>query len=254
MKYFIFLSLLFSCTKYHKVEEGNGIFLIKDLKPEIQSYKIVDWQIGKSKDATVSQGFRFVTTTPKIEKEGLEKLHKKYGIDGYIFRVLKLSKGKLTPIGHVYMAFRNMTRTTESFTLTVYYAAAAISKQFRSFRCPAFNHRLIIADSDLNMGTRSTPVNTFIKPVERVRTKVSKLAFVPQSFNGGLELYGKYYIDVALYSTAKKHRYSSWIPVDGEIDISDERAIKVSSCLGVKEELNALPESRLPTLQDLQIR
>ena len=80
------------------------------------------------------------------------------------------------------------------------------------------------------------------------------MAFAPQSFNGGLELKGDYYIDVAFYSVKDKLLYSSWYPVDGKIEVSDERAIKVSSCLGVKEEIDPLPESRLPTLEDLRIK
>jgi hypothetical protein len=248
------LFLIISCQDEHVVGNRNGLHFVKDVQMKMENVKHVDWDIGKEREATISKGIRLYVTLPKIDEDGEEILQNKYGINSYIFRFSRLRKGRIEAIGHYYFLFKNMTRNTKNFSVSLFYQAASVSKGFRNFHCPAFDHRYEIENFEIKKRSSAKKENIFVRLVERMRGQVGQLRFAPTVLPGGLSLLGDYYVDMALYSTRNKQRYSNWHKAAGGLNISRETKRNVQSCIGVKEENNPLPKSRIPNIRDLEIK
>ena len=247
------LILSLSCTKWAEVEETNGIHSIKNIEAEIFKLKDIDWKVGKSRGATVSKGFSFKMDIPKIDKKGREVLLEKYGIDSWIYRVIKKERGRTRRLGLVQFDLSNMSRTSTDITIYIYYHAASISKTFRQFHCPAFGHRLAIDDLNINSDNDGR-FNVYSQRARSIKGLVTKPAFAPVIFSGGKELIGEYYVEIALYNSKEKKSYSKFEKLANSISIESEKKISVPSCIGVKEENNPLPSSKTPSIRDFEIK
>jgi hypothetical protein len=147
-----------------------------------------------------------------------------------------------------------MTRNTKKVSVSLFYQAASVSKSFRNFHCPAFNHRYEIEDFEIKKRNGAKMEDIYVRLVQQIRGKVGQLRFAPTVLPGGLNLAGNYLVDMALYSSRKKQRYSNWHKASGMLNISREVIRNVQSCIGVKEENNPLPSSRIPNIRDLEIK
>ncbi len=247
------LVFLCSCNKVYDVHKKNGVYFLKDVQTKVQSLKDIEWDIGKSKEATISKGLRFSSSIPNLSQESKIVLSKRYGVDSWLIQISRIRKGQKVALGHFYIRLANMTRTTKDFTVNLYYHAAAVSKRFRMFHCPAFNHRLRLEDYDLVKTKRLKSDDIFIRPIRRLNAKAIALQFAPMVVSGGRSLLGKYVVDLAFYNSKRKQIYSNWFPSEGTISITREVNNIVKSCFGVKEESTPLPESKMPSIRDLEI-
>lgn len=252
-KLLIFFFLL-GCTKFYEVEKKNGIYLVRQVYSEIDSAKDVDWKIGRKREETISKGMRFSFTLPKIDDHGKTLLKKKYGIDSWVYRISREHRGQTRILGFFYYPLSSMTGSTKNYTLNLYYHAAAVSKRFRLFHCPAFNHRAVIGKIKIADRPLASAKDMFVREYSRIPAKVSRIHINPMIFSAGVSMVGTYYVDFAFYDSETKKRYSEWNKVDNTIVITQETSKNVSSCVGIKEEVNPLPESRMPNIRDLEIR
>ncbi|MAX65786.1 MAG: hypothetical protein QF441_00285 [Bacteriovoracaceae bacterium] len=254
LKIFLIFFFLISCNKTYDLQRENGVYFLKKIGFKIKSTKVVDWKVGRKREANVSKGIRFISSIPNLEEEHKLVLKKKFGIDSWLIKISKISRGSTRPLGYFYIHLHNMTRTTKDFTVNLYYHAAAVSKRFRLFHCPAFNHRLEIPDVDLEDRPSADEQNLYIRPTEKLYARASRLRFAPMILSGGRSLKGKYIVDLALYNSESKQIYSDWLAGDGVLEITQEASVAVNSCIGVKEENQPLPESKMPSIQDLEIK
>lgn len=250
----LILFAFLSCTKEHEAFKKNGLYFLKQVESEIHMTKEIEWEVGKKKEVEISKGIRFSTTIPKLTEQAKEALFNKHQIDSWLIKVSRLSRGMSKDLGHFFIRFANMSRTTKDYTINLYYHAAAVSKRFRNFHCPAFNHRFEIEDYSLDRRPNSQATDVYIRPVQKIFAKVSKHGFTPPIMSGGRSLIGNYVVDIALYNSKSKYRFSKWLPTNGIIRVTQEIPRSVASCLGVKEELVPLRESRIPDIRDLEIK
>lgn len=245
--------LLFGCTKVHDVIERNGIFYFEDISSEISDVKHVDWEVGKKREITISRGIRLSTSVPVISSSAKSALYSKYGVNAWVFRFNRTKRGRTEQLGHVYYHFDNISRSTKTFTLNVYYHASAVSKHFYYFHCPAFEHRLHLQDVDLE-STNVKSESVYLRAMSKIRSKVNRLGFNPLIFSGGRSMLGTYDVEFALYNTKTKQRYSRWHKVEGKVVLTQEVSRSVNSCLGIKEENNPLPQSRPFDIRNIEIK
>ncbi len=253
-KILLILSLV-SCTKYHELKKsGKGIEYVEGINSEIEHAKEVDWDAGRKREVNLSKGIRIYISIPSLSDTAKEKLMGRYGVNAWLFKISRIRKGMTQPMGYLYYRFENITRTTKNFTLSLFYHAASISKRFRLFHCPAFDHRLKIEDFSVNKRSGTGVENIYVRPQGRLPAKATRLRFAPMIVSGGRELKGKYTIDMALYNEQTKERFSSWYKIGNLLSIDNEVHKHIASCTGIKEELKPLPESRIPTIRDLEIK
>lgn len=250
----ILLIILTSCTKDYGLSNKNGIYFIQDLYSELDDAKEVDWSVGLNREVDISKGIRFYVDVPKINDNAINTLQEKYGVNSWIFRFQKIERGTKRNLGLYALRFKNISRNTKNFSVNLYYQAAAISKHFRNFHCPAFNHRYKVDNFGISPRPNSDTKDLYLRSIESVKSKVGELRFSPMILPGGLKLKGQYIVDVALYNTTRKQRFSEWFAVNGILNIQVETARTVTSCNGIKEENNPLPSSRLPNLKDFEIK
>ncbi|MBT4792921.1 MAG: hypothetical protein HON90_15200 [Halobacteriovoraceae bacterium] len=250
----VLLLLFISCNKSYEVLKKNGFFYLENISAEILRAKEVEWKVGRKKERVVSRGLRFTSTIPTINKAGKNILAKKHGIDSWLIRVSRTRRNQTQGLEYFSISLGSMTKATRDFTVNLYYHASSVSKAFRLFHCPAFNHRFKIGSFSIDKRSENITENLFVRIIERFRGKVTRLGFAPMIISGGRSLVGKYSVDIALYNSRKKQRYSKWIKSSGIININQENPISIASCSGIKEEYNPLPESKLPTIRDLEIK
>ena len=171
----------------------------------------------------------------------------------WIFKFSRVNRGRKDPVGNIYYHFNNISKSTEAFSLNIYYHASSVSERFRGFHCPAFNHRAILKDVDVEYSNTTKPEDVFVRTVSSEPAKVERLSFSPHIFSAGRSLKGDYIVEYALYNSKTKQIYSDWKQAAGHIPVRREEQVSLPSCLGIKEEEKPLPESRRFKLQDLEI-
>ncbi len=255
MKYFSFLAIFFalSCSNEIKLGFKSGILFLKDVRIGASDLRNEPWEIGKEREEEISKGFKFDVDVPELSSKASQALLKKHGIDSWLYRFTKITRGSRRELGHVSIDSRNGGKVTKSFTVHIYYQAASVSRDFRRFHCPAFGHRKKIEDLEMRHYEPKRD-EVYARLGENVRGDISRLSFAPLIFSGGKSLEGKYLIEVALYNSSEKRTFSSWTPIRAYPIVLKESERRVKSCIGVKEEDKPLPSSRQLRIQDLQIR
>lgn len=256
MRGIFLLTLLFlsiSCTKWSEVTKGNGIHVIDEINVSVHTLKESDWKVGRKRGATVSKGFTAKIDIPKISKDGVKELYDAYGIDSWLYKVSKVSRGRKQQLGLIQFNLANITRNTNNLTIQIYYHAASISKRFRNFHCPAFDHRLYIDDIELESDSDGK-FKLYTRKKERVRGRISKPSFTPVIMSADRKMKGKYIIEIALFNSKNRYIYTPFQKLSNYIDVKKEVTVSVPSCIGIKEENKPLPESRTPSIRDLEIK
>ena len=254
MKFFILLIFFSGCTKVHEVQKKNGLLYIPKLQPALSDPRVIDWKVGRKRESTVSKGIRFSSTIPRLSDDAKKILRQNGGIDSWLIKISRVKRGYDQNIGYFYMNLHSITRATKKFTVNLYYHSASVSKRFRLFHCPAFNHRLAVTDFSLKSRSIIGTNDLYVRANKRFPGKVSQLRFAPTVVSGGRSLVGTYHVDMALYNSKTKIRYSDWLSAEKALYIGQENAVGVASCLGIKEENTPLPESKMPSLRDLEIK
>jgi hypothetical protein len=256
MRYFTFFLILFttiSCTKKVKVQKKNGIYTVSEINVELEGFKHIEWEVGQEREVDISQGIILRISVPHMKEKDIKALAKRYGVDGWIYKIVKINKGRRSIIGYVELPFRKVNKTTDNFSAHILYAAAAPSIRFRRFRCPAFNHRKKITGLDMETKNKDK-LSLFLSVSDPIRSRIDNLDQMPLIFSGGMSLIGSYHVELALYNRSEKQVHGRFTRLPGTVFITREVEMKVSSCFGIKEEVKPLPGSREPRIQDLEIK
>jgi hypothetical protein len=246
----LFISL--SCTKRSEIKSRNGIDYIEAVELELSSVSEVEWKVGKKRDAIVSMGLNMKVSVPQVADKAVDYLLKKYGIDTWVFKVTQIKRGSQRPIGFFRYDLHSISGVNDYVNLNLYYHAASVSSDFRRFSCPAFDHRYRLSEYGTTDNTKKTH-NLFIRRGSVLNAKIDQVSFAPMIFSVGKSMKADYKIEAALYSSKDKRLYSSWVMSQNNLIVVNEIMVDVPSCRGVREELNPLPSSRAPRLEDLQI-
>lgn len=248
----IALFLTVACDKKVKVAKNRGLINISEIDSYIHDIAITPWKVGKNKEAEISMGFSFKIDVPKFSKADQAVLAETYPIDSWAFKVTHTYQGRKKELGYMYLPFGRTIKTTDNFTLYIYYHAAVVSERFRRFACPAFGHRKEIVDYEV---VKSEPGKAlYVRPNRNLKIKYFALDHLPVTFSGGLNLTGVYEVELALYSHSDSKLYSEFVPMGNKVVISNENEVKVNSCIGIREETYPLPSSREPRIEDIQIK
>lgn len=250
----LLITLIVSCSKVYDVEKKNGVYFISDIELEFANPREVLWEVGIKREVTISKGLRISSSIPRISDHSKKILRSISGIDSWLIRLSKKSRDHLVPLDHFHINLDNISRNTRNLTINLYYHAAAVSKKFRLFHCPAFKHRSRLGDFDIEERENNTRKYLFVRPVDKFRGRARKMRFAPMVISSGRELKGIYQLDIALYNSKTKMRYGRWLPAKNGLVIERDKIISVPSCIGIKEEHRPLPQSKLPKIQDLEIR
>lgn len=253
MKLLLILTLLVGCSKEISLSKKNGVYFFKDFSLKMTSAEELDWNVGLKKDKNVSTGIVLKIELPRLEKDFIPILYDRYKVDSWIFKINKIRPQGKMALGHIVIPFNKVSQKSSNFSVHIYYAAAAASKRFRLFHCPAFSHRKKIKDIEL-VKTNPKVKNLFVGLKSVHKGKTDGLEYFPIIMSGQRSLVGKYNAQVALYSTKNSGVYSKYIPVNGDAIVSREEEVSVPSCNGIKEEIKPLKESRQIRLQDLEIK
>lgn len=255
MKGFFLLLVIFSfqsCTKWYDVKEGNGILYVDNAQSEVHSLKEIEWDVGQKRDETVSKGFQFKFDIPKIKSSDASKLINKHGIDSWVFKITKHTRGRKHVLGKVIYNLTNISRVSNNITVHIFYHAAAVSQPFRRFKCPAFNHRFRLNQFDITQ-TADNFHDVFARRGKQLAGRLIQPSFAPVIFSGDVSLAAKYTVEFALYNSTQKKLYSRWYKANNTIDVATEDRVAVPSCNGIKEENNT-HNIRPPRAEEFRIK
>lgn len=253
MKLFFILFLFISCSKQVTVNKQNGIFYISDIDLSIGNARAIKWEVGLKREKIVSQGILLSLDVAHMKSSDQEKLISAYGIDSWIYRIIRKKNNRKEIIGHIELPFNKISSTTDDFTIQILYAAAIPSDKFRRFYCPAFNHRKLITDLK-TLETPHDPFTLYMSPNETIKSQTQTLEYINISFSGGTSLQGEYFTEIALYNRGNKKVYGKFHLLNGSVKIDKEKEVQIQSCVGIKEEVRPLPSSRKTRLQDFEIK
>lgn len=253
MKYLLLILLFISCSNTHELEFGNGLHYIKNLNFKLSDLKELEWEVGRKRDKTISQGIFFEIEIPKLGKDQIETLYTKYGIDSWLFKVEKQTRRGSQDIGHIEYRLSNFSNATSSFSVKILYHAASISADFRRFHCPAFKHRALIKDLDFVSYDKGSKA-LYTTSNKRLKSKTVRPSFTTISFSAGTSLKGKIIAKLAFFNSQRKKIFGDFVASKNAIVIPEEQKVDLPTCIGIKEEIKPLPESRAPGLRDLEVR
>lgn len=234
--------LFSSCTKKSEVIYSGQRVIIKPTKSGISDVDIIKWNVGMMRNITVSRGVQITVDFPVIAKEHLRFLVDKYGVDSWIIKVKRKGMMRNETMGYLYVPIilpgqKNLMRINQLSTgsFKVFYAASAVSSRFSNLPCPAFNHDLLIEKVEL---TSSDPLvtNITVSPVEeqRILAKVEEFNYAHTTINGGKELRGDYFLEIAFYNKERKVKLSNFIELPGVGKIVREKSIPITGCENYK--------------------
>lgn len=233
--------LLASCSKNsHLTKDAMGLRL-QNVEMPISHLNEIEWQVGLKKEATVSQSFVFTVDMPKVDEDDLKHLSDLKGINSWIIRLIVQRGSEKQDLGSLYTRFTPKTKVRgqgggapASVTLKVFYAAAFASERFRFFNCPAFSHTSRISQmkiSGQNSAFDLTVGQSFPYPE---KTQLVELA--PSAFNGGNNVVGEYFVEIAPYDYEKKVIHAAFKRIPMYVEVVSETKESVESCAGVHME------------------
>jgi hypothetical protein len=240
---FVFLFLIASsCTKKSEVIYSGQRVIIKPAESGIGDIDIVKWNVGMMRNIEISRGIQMTVDFPRIEKKHLRFLVDKYGVDSWIIKVKRKGMMRNETMGYLYIPIilpgqKNVMRINQLSTgsFKVYYAASAVSSRFSNLPCPAFKHDLIIEKVALESSS-SLVTDLVVSPVEeqRILAKVEEFSYAHSIINGGEELRGEYYLEIAFYNKERKVKLSNFIQLDGVGKVLRERSVPITGCENFK--------------------
>lgn len=244
-KFFILfgiLSLTFSCSKKSEIKFTENAFYINPKETGISGVKIEKWRVGPLRKQELSKGVTAYISFPQLKREDLERLISEFGIDSWLVKVKKRSFSVNTTLGYLYIPLivpgtqgrnKNRRHQIKKGTFSVYYSAAAISKRFENFECPAFSHDRYVDKVSID-GRAVTLDQLFAGPLEEtyIGAKVTEYSYSGNILNGGQSIEGEYTVEIALYNHKDKKKKSNFIELVEAMNITSERRRAISGCEG----------------------
>lgn len=239
---FVTLLITLSCTKKSEIKFTENAFYINPINTGLTDVRVEKWRVGPNRDQEVSKGVTVFVSFPLLERDELERLVTEFGIDSWLIKVKKRSFSVNTTLGYVYIPLivpgtqgknKNRRHQIKKGTFSVYYSAAAISKRFENFECPAFNHNRYVEDWTINKRP-ITLDQIFAGPLEEtyIGAKVTEYSYSGNILNGGQSIEGDYTVEIALYNHKEKKKKSNYIELVEVLNISAERQRQISGCEG----------------------
>jgi hypothetical protein len=234
--------LFFSCDKNSEVIYSGKRVIIKPKNAGIEDIDIIKWKVGMMRNITISRGVQIIVNFPTIDKKHLRFLVDKYGVDSWIVKVKRRGMMRNETMGYLYIPIilpgqKNSMRINQLSTgsFKVFYAASAVSSRFSRLPCPAFKHDYIVEKVEV---ARTSPLmrKLVVSPVEeqRILAKVEEFNYAHTIVNGGEELRGEYYLEIAFYNKERKVKLSNWIELDGLAKVLRERSVPLKGCENFK--------------------
>ncbi|ATH08933.1 hypothetical protein BIY24_13545 [Halobacteriovorax marinus] len=245
MKFTLFilsLFLLFSCQKKSQFSYDGERVSIEPTSSEITDITPIIWKAGIMRNITISRGVQVTFTFPQFENKDLRYLVDKYGVDSWIVRVKRKGMMRNETIGYLYVPIilpgqKNAMRINQlkKGSFRILYSASSVSARFSNSPCPAFKHDLLIEKTEVG-SEKPFSSKISVSPVEeeRLLVAVEDFNYSNTSLNGGKELRGDYYVDIAFYNKERKTKISNFIELDGSAKVVRERSIPLSGCENYK--------------------
>ena len=201
---------------------------------------MIPWRVGKQGKDILSRGIRFSFDLPMIEDDALELLFKEKGINAWLIKLERKQGLRSETLGYYSMLLVSPDpRSPENLrfnsprkgSLGVNYAASSISMRLNELPCPALNHRLLIDDYGLK--ENSVPRQQWVVSGADdyyVPSKVTMISYSPIEVNGGMQLKGEYFVEIAFYNHKLKRRLSPFVALEKVAAIDKEVEVAVKGC------------------------
>lgn len=239
---FLTLLLSYSCTKYAEVSRDAMGIQIQPVMMDISHLNEIEWLVGNPKEVEVTQSFTFLVDMPRIKQEDLDYMTDHNGVDAWILRLIVNRGSETQDLGSMYTLFRPRklgraqgAGAASSVSMKVFYAASYASERFRNFKCPAFGHDLKI-DSMAIKG-ENEEFDLVISQSSPYLEKSQLVELTPSSFNGGNNLVGDYFVEIAPYNSKKKTIHAPFKRLKKYVSVAREEKIRIKSCDGVHPEI-----------------
>lgn len=232
--FFLFLSQIIACSNHAKFDAKKKTIIIESLS--LEKGEEIKWNFGLGKDRVLSKGFIIQGQLPSLTSDSVNWLHNKKGADSWL---IKISREKVAPssLGYLYIPLVSkgtrggpVPSKINKFIAKIYYSAAAPSKRFENFKCPAFNHKKKIKSIGILKDDGLKRKKWFVRQGNTLSSRVRRFNFSPVIFNGGSSLRGSYVYDVALYDSKRKTLLSSFVRASGILKVSREEEKSLSGC------------------------
>jgi len=229
------------CTKKAVLQrDGVGVRL-SETKWDVPTISEGTWNVGRIYRDVVSKSLNMVLALPPMESDDIDHLQEAFGVDAWLVRIIQNnSQGARIELITLYAPFRGVQKGRASsqpmkaisFSLT--YSAWAISERFRRFQCPAFSHDRRLDEWELVGESKHTEFPVAFAGNHTEKLTVSEL--VPTALNIGNTMVGRYYFEVALFSSSKKQIYSHFVRLPQHLHVISEKTVSVDGCAGVHPE------------------
>ncbi|OUR96243.1 hypothetical protein A9Q84_07750 [Halobacteriovorax marinus] len=232
------LTLTYSCQKKSEVTYTKQRVVIKPTWSGVDNLKIIKWRVGLMRNLVISRGVQITIRLPQLEKKDLKYLVDKFGVDSWIIKVKRKGMMRYETMGYFYIPLilpgqRNAMRINQmkAGSFKVYYASSAVSERLSNLPCPAFKHDLKIEKVEIQ---DSKPLinHIIVSPAEesRILSRVEEFSYSNTVLNGGKELRGDYFIEIAFYNKGRKNKLSNFVELNGTARVLRERSNPIAGC------------------------
>lgn len=232
------LAIFSSCQKKSEVFYTRQRVVIKPTWSGVESLKIIPWRVGLMRNITISRGIQITIRLPQLKKKDLRYLVDKFGVDSWIMKVKRKGMMRYETMGYFYVPLilpgqRNAMRINQmkAGNFKIYYASSAVSSRLSNLPCPAFKHDLLIEKTSIK---ESKPLinNLIVSPAEekRILSRVEEFSYANTILNGGKELRGEYFIELAFYNKERKSKLSNFIELEDTASVLVERSNPIAGC------------------------
>ena len=238
----IVFSLVISCQKKSEVTHSGERVTIKPTQSEIIDINPIIWKAGILRNITISRGVQVIFSFPQFESKDLRFFVDKFGVDSWIVKVKRKGMMRNETIGYLYVPIilpgqKNAMRINQlkKGSFRILYSASSVSSRFANLPCPAFNHDYLIEKTEV-ADAKPFSSKLSLSPVEeeRLLVRVEEFNYSNTSVNGGKELRGDYYVDIAFYNKERKTKLSNFIELDGVAKVIREKSLPLSGCENYK--------------------
>ncbi len=261
MKVKIILSLfllIVSCSKYSEVSKDSvGNFIVKQNDMSLSSAQVIPWLGLKNHQVPVSRGLKLTVSLPQLKDSDLAEMAQSKGADHWLIRVRRnrsSSKEDLgavsIPLFHRPVNFKKPLGKPRQVEIDIVYMAAYARARFTAKVCPLGGHNLQIAKLQKESMTPLTQTFSVSKLSQvSYHKKVEPISFTSHKLNGGYQLLGDYFVDLAFYDGAKKKVLSNFVTYPYKISVEQEKASKLSDCIPMD---SADPESSSDLIKEFK--
>ncbi len=236
------LALLFSCQKKSEVIYDGERVSIKPTASGVTDIDPIIWKAGILRNITISRGVQVTFSFPQFESKDLRFFVDKFGVDSWIVKVKRKGMMRNETIGYLYVPIilpgqKNAMRINQlkKGSFRILYSASTVSARFANLPCPAFKHDYLIEKVEIG-DAKPFSSKLSLSPVEeeRLLVRVEEFNYSNTSLNGGTELRGDYYVDIAFYNKERKTKLSNFIELDGMAKVVREKSTPLTGCENYK--------------------